>query len=251
MNDQNLDNLAQVPLSLEYGGVGDYRVFPITWTTEKKTGESRSVSVRIRFGISAQWDPDVHAWTEFPPGYYIDSWIFIVGRDGKSQNEIGIGQLRDSGLWEPGDFDALLGAPPSIFCLLRAKLDSWQGKQSIKADWVSPDAEKPPMRGSFEPVDPSVLQDLKARFGPSMKAMRGGPPKSAPAVAPPVAPAHTPMPASVPPTAQPPTARPPTAQPPTARPPTAQPPTADPPPVVPPPASGAPDDPVEDEPTPF
>lgn len=178
----NPSDYAQNPVSDQAGGAGDYRAFPVSWTVEvsmtdeqkvqaqaKEEEVSHSIAIVIRYAITHQWDVSTKAWTQWPMGYYVDGRTYVVKKNG-TQNDIGIDQLRDSGIWTPGDFAAIKSAPPQALCLISVERNDWKGSISYRVNWTSPNADQPRARGGFTPASDSVLDQLRTQFGGSMGA---------------------------------------------------------------------------------
>ena len=181
MTDQDL-------LQNEIQEVGNYRVRPVAWTLQEYS--SGAISLLFKLSIVSKWHPGEEAGTgewsnEWPAGYYTENSTNIIKKDG-TPNPIGSQGLAKAGLWY-GDFDAIASAPPSVVLIAEVKENPHNGNIYYRADRLSPDADKPPVRGGgFKPVDQSVLDSMRARFGTQMKAIAGQAPASAaPAPAPP------------------------------------------------------------------
>lgn len=192
---------------------GNYRAYPIDWALEaanptEKNGNSHAQPVKIRWRIYQKWHPDQSeaggAWSQAWPDYRIDSWTYIIGRDGQP-SEKPARQLIDAGLWN-GDLDAFAGEPPKAYALISVESDNYQGQAKVKVRWISPNADKPPAGGgAFTPTEKSVLDSVRSRFGSSFRAMAGQGAATAAGAAPqPAGPAApSPAPANAQPPAQP------------------------------------------------
>lgn len=178
---------------------GLFRGFPIAWTLQpaKEGSGSQSVAIAFQFGIYQEWFPDGEgAWSQpWPAGYFVLNYTYIVGTEG-NENAAAIEALAKAGLWD-GDFDKLMGPPPSVYVLLDVKANEFKGRTSFRAEWVNPDAERPTARGEFKPLNTDLLAQMRARFGTSAKAIAGGKPAGA-APAPPTQPALQPAAQTVP-----------------------------------------------------
>ena len=179
---------------------GDFRGFPVAWTLEQST-KSKAVAIAFKFAIHSKWHGADAGWSEqYPVGYYVEHRAWVIGSDGEL-NPKAVKSLADAGLWN-GDFDEVAGPVKSVFVLLVVEQEAYENnKPESRAKWVNPDAPEPRARGQFSPADPSLLNDLRARFSGKAKAIAGGTPAgpaSAPAPAAAIAPATaTPAPANV------------------------------------------------------
>lgn len=174
---------------------GDYRGRPLDWTI--KNYDSGAGALVIRFKVTNEWFPGKNdepgAWSgEWPQGYYVESKSWIIGKDGNLKDGA-IANLAKCGLWN-GDFDAVAGPPPAVFCLLSVEGEDYNGKTYFRASWVNPDAPEPSKRsGGFAPIEKDALAAMRAKFGGKAKAIAGsatGAPSTpaAPAAATPAAP---------------------------------------------------------------
>lgn len=190
---------AQVQLDGSEGkGEGAYRAYPLSWTIEKSEN-SESVAIAFQFAIHQKWHKDDSyeqgggQWSPvWPQGYFTYGRSYVVGKTGQV-NQGSVEALAKAGLWN-GDWDAIVGPPPSTFVLIEVEANVYQGKTTYRANWIHPDAEKPPTRtGGFKPVDESLLAMQRAKFQSQTKAIAGGNRAGGQAPAPPHANAPQPI----------------------------------------------------------
>ena len=151
---------------------GTYRAFPVAWSfqTNEKTG---SGSIVYRLAIHSKWIAEAKEWSpQWPVGYYVDNYTCVVKRGGTELNDGFVRGLVECGLWD-GDFDAIQGAPPSVMVIADVTSREWEGRTRMQAEYLSPNAEAPKLRGNLKPADASNLAAMRARFGPALKAVAG------------------------------------------------------------------------------
>ncbi len=173
---------------------GVFRAFPVAWTMEK--ADSGAVAIAFQFAIHQEWTPGDRVWSqEWPPGYFTTNRTWIGKKDG-NLNDSAIANLGKCGLWN-GDTDAIAGPPPRVFVLIDVAAEEYNGKTTFRANWINPNADEPAARGGFAPMDKSLMDQMRARFGTATKVIAGGAPSGSPP-APPQATPALPQPAPVP-----------------------------------------------------
>lgn len=176
---------------------GIFRVRPLSWTLEQsEKSDSQSVAVAIQYGIVqeyAQPDQGEPFWGEaWPPGWCVYGRTYIVKRDGQV-NEPAVLALKEAGIWN-GDIDAFNASPPDVVAIVTVQENEYQGRVSMRADWLQPNADVPRTGGGgLKPADPGVMASMKSRFGGSFRAIGGAAP-SGQAAAPPQPPQGQPAP---------------------------------------------------------
>lgn len=163
---------------------GVFRAYPIAWTLEepskkpdKDTGQpSQSQPIVFQFAIYQEWGKDAAgngAWSDpWPEGYFVFGRSYVITKVGEV-NEGAVKALAEAGLWN-GDVDEIAGPVRNVYVLITVERNDYNGKVSYRVAWINPNADVPPERTGFKPVDPSVLALTRQRFGQKMKAVAGG-----------------------------------------------------------------------------
>lgn len=161
---------------------GTFRGTPVAWTVER--ADSGAVAIALRFSIKQKWHGKETGWSQpWPSGYWTEARAWIIKKDGELNSE-SVENLRKCGIWN-GEWDALAGDPPQATVHLEVGSETYGGKLRYRANWINPDADEPTSRRGFAPADPTLLQELKARFGPQTKAIGSSPTRHGPPPAPP------------------------------------------------------------------
>jgi hypothetical protein len=144
---------------------------------------------------------DGGTWTDWTAyGYCVYCRLYVIKKDA-TLNETACKQLKESLGWN-GDIDAMYAntwQPPA--CQVLVKEDIYNGQTRYKGEWIDPyDYEGSGMQKAAE----SDVNQLKAQFGPSLRAWFGMQPAAAPAPAgkPTAPPPSKPKPAAPPPVAK-------------------------------------------------
>ena len=167
---------------------GVFKAVPVAWGVQRNEN-SQSVALVVEYRITAQYGEG--EWTSWE-GYEehtIYGYHYVIKRDG-TLNQATFDQLVQCIGWQ-GSFRDTETAPPAVECQITVAREEYNGKSSLKVQWINP--------GDYVPgpktVDERELANLDNRYGSLMRAAAAQAGKTAkPKAAPPQAsepPAHT------------------------------------------------------------
>jgi hypothetical protein len=142
--------------------------------------ESNAIAVWIEFQVTAQQEGD--AWTDW--GGYEDQsivgYFYIVKKDGSVNTRV-VENLAEVIDWD-GNPETIGGDPPDIPVQITVAEDTYNGKTSLKVQWLNP----VDYQGSIVSATPEQVKQISAQFGSLLRAAAGAvrKPKDATKVAP-------------------------------------------------------------------
>lgn len=176
---------------------GIFRFRVTEWTFEQSTkAESQSACIVYKLDAVQKWHedpglPDGGQWSqEWQPGWTAFLRSYIIDRRGDA-NLGAIKALSEAGIFS-GNLEDIEGPPPAAVFIAEMKLDSYNGRDSYRAEWPKANADVPKTAGGLRPADSNLLRSMNAKLGAQLRAATGGAQRAAspaPAPAPPAAPA--------------------------------------------------------------
>ena len=156
----------------EYVGAWKCRVRD--WSA--KSGETKagqpandSVCVVLQLEACGWWDTAGKKWDEYGSGFGLYGNFYVVTKAGE-MNVAAINNLVKAGVWTTG-FERFDAPPPDDLCVVvETKLDTYNGKTTLKCDWIYPESYVPGERGIMNKADSEKLKSLDARFGARIRA---------------------------------------------------------------------------------
>ena len=145
---------------------GTFKARPVAMGLQNAK-ESKSVAVWIEFQITAQQEgEDWTDWTGYED-HSIVGYFWIVKKDG-SVNTRTVENLAEVLDWD-GNPDTIMGDPPDISVQITVAEDTYQGRTSLKVQWLNP----VDYQGGIATATPEQVQQIKVQFGSLLRAAAG------------------------------------------------------------------------------
>ena len=151
----------------------------ITSCVVNETGDNKLTTLIIEMKIDREAQPDGEGkpqWVDVAAeGLYVTQWLYLEKKNG-SLNTMSIDQARQALGWEDGIGWFEENDVSGEMVQVTTKEETYQGKQQIRAGWLSKYDSAGPTSGggNAEPADADTMRRMKGRMDSKLRAIAGG-----------------------------------------------------------------------------